>query len=80
MTTKLQKWGNSLGVRLPKTEVKKAGLREGKLVSVTAIRSGIFIKATPTKREKLNDLVEKITPTNRYAEFDWGESVGNEIW
>jgi len=80
MTTKLQKWGNSLGVRLPKTEIKKAGLREGKSVSVRAFKGGIFIKSVPVKKMTLSELVSKINPRNKHEEIDWGVLKGSEIW
>lgn len=79
MTTKLRKWGNSLGVRLPKEVVKKAKLRDGKVVSVKNMGSTIII-TSKTKEETLEELTSQITPKNRYEEFDWGLPVGNEIW
>jgi len=76
MTTKLQKWGNSLGVRLPKAEIKKTGLKEGKNVTVHAFRGGVFIK--PTENNK--DIVSKINSKNKHKEIDWGSIKGNEVW
>lgn len=79
MTTKLQKWGNSLGVRLSKEVVKKAKLKDGKLVSVKTIGKSVII--TPFKKEEtLADFISKITPQNRHKETYWGPAVGNEIW
>lgn len=79
MTTKLQKWGNSLGVRLPKDVVKKAKFRDGKSVSIKNIGSSVLITAS-SKEETLDDLVSKITPENRHKEVYWGPPVGNEVW
>jgi len=79
MTTKLQKWGNSLGVRLPKEVVKKAKLKDGKTVSIKNMGNSIVITAY-SKKETLDDLLSKITPENIHAEIDWGGAVGNEIW
>ena len=78
MTTKLQKWGNSLAVRLPKEVIKKAKLKEGKVVSIKTLGSTVVI--TPAKKETFDSLTSKITRKNRYEEIDWGKSVGNEIW
>lgn len=79
MTTKLQKWGNSLGVRLPKEVVKKARLRDGKSVSIKNIGDMIIITSAK-KEETLDDLLSKITPENIHEEINWGPPVGNEIW
>ncbi|MEK7117533.1 MAG: AbrB/MazE/SpoVT family DNA-binding domain-containing protein [Patescibacteria group bacterium] len=79
MTTKLQKWGNSLGVRIPKDIVKRAKLKDGKSISIKNIGSSIVITAY-SKKEILDDLISKITPENRYDELYWGPPVGNEVW
>ena len=78
MTTKIQKWGNSLGVRIPKEVIKKAKLKDGKSVSVKNV--GNFIVITSTKEETFKSLTSKITPKNRHKEIYWGPPVGNEIW
>ena len=79
MTTKLQKWGNSLGVRLPKEVVKKAKLKDGKALSIKNIGESIIITAYK-KEETFDSLTSKITPKNRYDELYWGPPVGNEVW
>lgn len=79
MTTKLQKWGNSLGVRLPKEILKKVGFRDGKSVSVKTFGKSIIITSFK-KEETLDDLLSKITPQNRHEETYWGPPVGNEVW
>jgi antitoxin MazE len=80
MKTKIQKWGNSLAVRLPKSVVEQKSLVEGEGVSV-AIKDGVItIEQIKKPKYTLNELVSKITPENRHAEIDWGEPVGKEIW
>ena len=79
MTTKLQKWGNSLGVRLPKEVVKKAKLKDGKSVSVKNFGDSIIITLS-SKVETLDGLLSQIKPENIHDEVDWGTPVGNEIW
>ena len=78
MTTKLQKWGNSLGVRLSKEVVRQAKFRSGKAVSVRTVGNTVIISGK--KKETFESLVSKITPENRYDELFWGPPVGNEIW
>ncbi|KKP56534.1 MAG: Transcriptional regulator/antitoxin, MazE [Parcubacteria group bacterium GW2011_GWB1_35_5] len=79
MTTKLQKWGNSLGIRLPKEILKKAKLKDGRTVSIKNVGDSIVITAS-SKEETLESLSSKITPENRYDELYWGPPVGNEVW
>ena len=80
MTTKVQKWGNSLGVRLPKEIADKFRLRVGSSVAVKASPTGIYIKPTQKETRGLAELVKAISPNNRHTATDWGSDVGNEIW
>ncbi|HUO04209.1 MAG TPA: AbrB/MazE/SpoVT family DNA-binding domain-containing protein [Candidatus Binataceae bacterium] len=79
MHAKVAKWGNSLGVRIPKTAAQQIGLNEGADVDVTV--SGKRLVLAPTRRKySLNELVNGITAKNRHAESDWGKPAGKEIW
>ena len=80
MSTQIAKWGNSLGLRLPKSVAREAQLDDGDMVSVSVKDGAIVIKpAKPTY--SLDDLVAKITRRNRHEEADWGaEPVGRELW
>jgi antitoxin MazE len=76
---RIAKWGNSLGVRIPRAVAKEVGLDEGASVEVKV--SGRNLVLAPTRREySLNELVALITPKNRHGETDWGSQVGNESW
>jgi antitoxin MazE len=79
MTTQLAKWGNSLGLRIPKTLAVEAELTEGDVVEVSVEHGAIIIRpARP--RYSLEDLVAAITDKNRHEEMDWGRPVGRETW
>lgn len=80
METKITKWGNSLGVRVPKDIAKKAGFTPNQRVIIHALKKGISIE--PVKEESLNleELVGRITKDNLHKEFDWGKIKGNEVW
>jgi antitoxin MazE len=76
---RIAKWGNSLGVRIPKAVAKKVGLDEGADVEVKI--SGRNLVLAPARREySLNELVVRIRPKNRHGETGWGAPVGNENW
>lgn len=81
METTIQKWGNSLAVRLPKELAKKLKLREGSSVLVSEdSKRRIVIKHTLKRGVSLADLVAKINRDNVHGEVDWGISQGKEIW
>jgi antitoxin MazE len=79
MKTKIQKWGNSLAVRLPKSVVEQKSLTEGEGVSV-AIKDGVItIEQIKKPKYTLDELLAQITPDNIHKEIDWGSDVGKEI-
>lgn len=82
MLAKIQKWGNSQGLRLAKTLLADAQLEVGDEVDIS-VKDGIMI-VTPAKRTrgryKLKDLVERIPENYQTSEVNWGEPVGKEAW
>ena len=82
MHAKIQKWGNSQGLRLAKNLLADAQLGIGDEVDIS-IKDGIMI-VTPAKRirgrHKLKDLVARIPENYKTSEVDWGEPVGKEVW
>lgn len=80
METKIQKWGNSLGVRLPKALAQKQSLKEGARVVVTESKKGLSIEVVKETKETFDSLVNQITPENRHDPADWGEPIGREVW
>jgi len=80
MSTKVQKWGNSLAVRIPDDVVEDMGFEAGKEVTVRKVRNTVVIAPVLKKRPTLEELVARITPENRHDEIDWGESMGKEAW
>jgi len=82
MHAKIQKWGNSQGLRLAKNLLADAQLGVGDEVDIS-VKDGIMI-VTPAKRirgrHKLKDLVARIPENYKTSEVDWGEPVGKEVW
>lgn len=79
MTTQVAKWGNSLGLRLPKAVAQEAEIGDGDTVDVSVQNGAIVIR--PAKaRYSLDELVARITPKNRHPETDWGKPAGREAW
>ncbi|HEY2739756.1 MAG TPA: AbrB/MazE/SpoVT family DNA-binding domain-containing protein [Thermoanaerobaculia bacterium] len=78
MRAKVQKWGNSLAVRIPKPVAQEAGLRADLDVEMS-IHQGTLVLAPTQRRYTLEELVQGITPENRHEEIDFGPPVGREI-
>jgi antitoxin MazE len=78
-TTQLAKWGNSLGLRLPKSVAREARLGEGDTVQVSVDNGTIVIRPSHP-RYSLDELVRRITAKNRHDESDWGAPLGDEVW
>ena len=80
MHVRVQKWGNSLAVRIPKPLAEDAEVREGTVLNL-AVSDGKVV-ATPVERKKqsLKQLLAKVTRKNLHTEVDFGPSVGRETW
>jgi antitoxin MazE len=78
-TTQISRWGNSLGLRLPKAVAREADVDEGDTVDVS-VRNGAIVIRPSRPRYSLDQLVSKITPRNRHDESDWGAPAGHEVW
>ncbi len=82
MVTRIQKWGNSQGVRLAKQVLEDAQLTVGEDVDVTT-RDGLIVIA-PARRirgkRSLRELVSRIPKGHKAGETDWGKPQGREVW
>jgi antitoxin MazE len=76
MAVTLQKWGNSVGVRLPKPLLELVGLTEGAYVDVLVEGDHLVIRR---QRPRLADLLAQCKPENRPETIDFGVPVGREI-
>jgi len=80
MQAHIQKWGNSLAVRIPKTVADEIGLTNKSAVEITITDGQILIRPVQTQVYRLDDLLAQITPDNLHGEFDTGDAVGKEVW
>lgn len=82
MVTKVQKWGNSQGLRLAKQVLEEAHISVGDVVDVST-RDGLIVIA-PVRRVRgkhsLRELVSQIPRHYQSGELEWGEPVGREAW
>ena len=79
MQTKIQKWGNSLAVRIPKAFVKEAHVAYGTSVDLSVDDGRIVIDPHTEPEFRLEELLKGVTKRNVHAEVDTGESIGREV-
>lgn len=77
MQTKVAKWGNSLGVRLPQWVAEQAEISDGAIVEISLKDETIIIKK---KKLSLNEMLNDITAENLHKEINMGSAVGREVW
>lgn len=78
MRTKIQKWGNSLGIRIPHVMIRELNLEHNSEVEITEDYNKIIIR--PVKKPLLKDLLEEIDETNIHNEIKIEGPTGKEIW
>jgi antitoxin MazE len=82
MVTKIQRWGNSQGLRLARQVLEDAHISVGDEVDVTT-RDGLIVIA-PVRRirgkRSLQELVSRIAKGCKTEELDWGRPIGREVW
>jgi antitoxin MazE len=79
MTTKIQKWGNSLGIRLPKALIESTPFSLGSEVIIEKKKSEIVLRLIKHKKPTLKELLKGMTKANFHPLVDWGQPVGREI-
>ena len=80
MLTKVQKWGNSLGLRIPRTFAADARVEPGSVVDISLERGGLMIRPARRRKYALADLLKGITKENLHGEVTTGDRVGREAW
>ena len=79
MRTRVQKWGNSLGLRIPKPFADGAGLRPSSEVELSLEKGELRVASVPP-RFRLDQLLSKVTVRNRHPEIETGPAAGQEAW
>ncbi|MFY9221825.1 MAG: AbrB/MazE/SpoVT family DNA-binding domain-containing protein [Blastocatellia bacterium] len=80
MQSQIQKWGNSLALRIPKAFAKEAKIEQGINVEVKLVEGSIVITPITPNKYNLEDLLSQITKDNVHEEINTGEAVGKEVW
>ncbi len=78
MQARIQKWGNSLAIRIPKPFALEVGLEQNSLVAVS-IEEGKLLLEPIKPSYSLEELLAGVTQDNLHAEIDTGFPLGNEV-
>ncbi|MEY3783885.1 MAG: hypothetical protein RLZZ230_207 [Candidatus Parcubacteria bacterium] len=79
MKTSIQKWGNSLAVRLPKNITEQKSIKEGSGVNVMIKDNQIVIELVQ-EEVSLKSMLSNISAANLHGESKWSSAQGNEVW
>jgi len=80
MITKIQKWGNSLGLRIPKGVARNARVQEGTTVMLAVSNGRLVVAPVETRAYELEELLACVTRKNVHGAVDTGDALGRESW
>jgi antitoxin MazE len=80
MKTRVQKWGNSLALRIPKSFAEEAGLHADAAVELSLEAGRLVVQPLTPQPLTLEQLLRGITDDNLPGEWDTGPAVGKEVW
>lgn len=79
MRVRVQKWGNSLAVRIPKPLAEDAEVKEGTILNL-AVSEGAIVATPVEPKWSLKQLLARVNKKNLHSEVDFGPALGREIW
>jgi antitoxin MazE len=77
MTATIQKWGNSLALRIPRAVAQQIKVSEGEPVELSVDADALVVRPA-RRRYRLADLLRRVKPENVHPETDWGQRVGRD--
>ena len=82
MIAKIQKWGNSQGLRFPRELLRQAHVDVGDTVDISVEKGGFIVKPTSVRRGKyrIRQLLSNVPQDYHPGEVDWGKPSGKEAW
>lgn len=80
MKVQVQKWGNSLALRIPKSFAIESNIGQGSTVEVSLENGKIIVFPITEPEFSLDEMLAQITAENLHGEIDTGNSVGKEAW
>ncbi len=80
MKARIQKWGNSLALRIPKSFASHSNIEQGSVVDLSLDNGRMIVEATKDQEYSLDELLARVTRNNLHSEVDFGAPVGKEVW
>ncbi|OFX27758.1 MAG: multidrug transporter MatE [Armatimonadetes bacterium RBG_16_67_12] len=80
MKTRVQRWGNSLAVRIPKTFAEEVGLEHDTPVDLRLSQGKLVLERSTPTAPTLGDLLRRVRKTNLHSEVNTGPARGREAW
>lgn len=80
MKTRVQKWGNSLALRIPKSFAEEAGLQADAAVELSLVEGRLMVQPLTPQPLTLEELLRGVTDENLPVEWDTGPAAGKEVW
>ena len=80
MKARIQKWGNSLALRIPKSFAVEAHLEQDSLVELALVDGKLIVVPVAEPALTLDQLLAGVTEQNLHCEVDTGQATGNEVW
>lgn len=80
MRLRVQKWGNSLALRIPAAFARQTGVGSGSEVELELEGKRLIITLAPGGPYSLAELLDGVTDENLHEAVDTGEPRGKELW
>ena len=80
MKATIQKWGNSLALRIPKAVAAELGLERDSLVDLTMTKRRLVVVPSVRPRKPLSVMLAEVSAANLHGEADLGAPIGREVW
>ena len=80
MRSQIQKWGNSLALRIPQAFAAEIGLSQNSPVELRLEKGRLVITPVTVETPRLEDLLAGVSPENLHGEVDTGDAIGLEVW
>jgi len=80
MEARVQKWGNSLALRIPKPFAAEVGIEDDSPVQIELVEGRLVITPVAEPHPNLDELLALVTEENLHGEVATGPAVGREAW
>ena len=80
MEVRIQKWGNSAGIRIPSSILKSLKIKTNDVLNIEQQEDKIVISIPKNRKISLEEKFKNYNGDNLAKDFSWDDSMGREIW